>query len=212
MRVLVIEDDPLIQKLLQRGLALEGYAVQVVGSGRAGMQRAAVEDHDLLVLDLGLEDIDGLEVARRLRSIGNKLPDRLAGFAAGADDYLVKPFAVQELAARLRAIAQRAGRGHGEARLEVDDLVLDRRAHEVRRAGQILDLAPKEFAVLELLMENPGRAFPRSTILERVWEYSFDGISNVVDVSISRLRKAVDSGRERPLIQTVRGVGYKIKA
>lgn len=223
MRLLVIEDDAMLQKLLSRSLAAEGHSVTVVHTGTAGLDQAHSGSYDAVVLDLSLPDLDGLEVARELRATDNPIPilmltardqlgDRLAGFAAGADDYLVKPFAVQELLARLHAITRRTGARPSEDCLVVSDLVLDRRTHEVRRAGQLIHLAPREFAVLALLMAHPGRAFSRETITERVWNYSFEGYSNVVDTSIKRLRQAIDRGRAQPLIQTVHGVGYKIKA
>lgn len=223
IRLLVIEDDAMLQKLLSRGLAADGHSVTVVNSGTAGLDHAHSGAYDAVVLDLSLPDLDGLEVARELRATDNPIPilmltardqltDRLAGFAAGADDYLIKPFAVQELLARLHAITRRAGARSGDDCLTVGDLVLDRRAHEVRRGGQLIHLAPREYAVLALLMAHPGQAFSRETIVERVWNYSFEGYSNVVDTSIRRLRQAVDRGRAQPLIQTVHGVGYKIKA
>jgi len=170
---------------------------------------------------------DGLEIARRLRADDNRVPilmltardalhDRLKGFDAGADDYLPKPFAFEELLARLRAITRRAGGGVGAApeseRLVVGDLVLDLRAHEATRAGRALELSPKEFALLEYLMRHPGQVMSRTLILERVWDYGFDSFANVVDATVRRLRKVVDEGYDTPLIHTVRGVGYKIKA
>jgi len=170
-----------------------------------------------------LPGLDGLELARRLRAEHLSVPilmltardalhDRLRGFDAGADDYLPKPFAFEELLARLRAITRRAGATPEDDRLVVGDLVLDRRSHEVTRAGRPLDLSPKEYALLEYLMRHPGQVLSRTLILERVWDYGFDSFANVVDATIRRLRKAVDEGFEQPLIHTVRGVGYKIKA
>jgi DNA-binding response OmpR family regulator len=222
VRVLVVEDDPLLQKVLRTGLGSEGYGVDVVGTGGEGEERAGSGAYDAVVLDVSLPDIEGFDVARRLRAGGVDLPilmltgraaldDRLTGFAAGADDYLVKPFALQELLARLQAITRRAGAGR-EERLQVGDLVLDRRAHEVTRAGRSIQLAPKEYAVLEFLMEHPGQALSRAVIIERVWDYSFDGFSNVVETSIKRLRRSIDAGHQDKLIQTVQNVGYKIKA
>jgi DNA-binding response OmpR family regulator len=140
------------------------------------------------------------------------LPDRISGFDAGADDYLTKPFAFEELLVRLRAIARRGASPIEDERLVVGDLILDTRSREVIRAGTIIDLPPREYALLEFLMRHPGQALNRTIILDRVWEYGFDSFANVVDAAILRLRKAVDEGYDRQLIQTVRGVGYRIKA
>ena len=169
-----------------------------------------------------LPGLNGFEVATRMREDGvatpilmltarETLPDRLEGFRAGADDYLTKPFAFEELSARLRAITRRGTTTTDDQRLVVGDLVLDLRAHEVTRAGDQIVLSPREYMLLEYLMRNPGQALTRTMILERVWDYSFDSVANVVDASIRRLRRAIDDGREHQLIHTVRGVGYKIK-
>jgi len=139
------------------------------------------------------------------------LPDRLEGFRAGADDYVTKPFAFEELSARLRAITRRASAVVDDQRLQLGGLIMDLRAHEVIRDGELITLSPREYLLLEYLMRNPGQALTRTMILERVWDYSFDSVANVVDASIRRLRRAVDDGREPQLIHTVRGVGYKIK-
>jgi two-component system, OmpR family, response regulator len=223
MRILVVEDDPILQTLLHKGLMREGHDVDVVGTGERGLDRASRGRYDAMVLDLNLPDLNGLEVARQLRQDTNTIPilmvtardelrDRLSGFAAGADDYLIKPFYLQEVLARLQAITRRTGTHGGDDRLVVGDLVLDRRAHEVTRSGQQIHLAPKEYAVLALLMTHAGQTLSRATIMERVWDYGIEGYSNVVDVSIRRLREAIDRGHEQLLIQTVHGLGYKIKA
>ncbi|HZS93865.1 MAG TPA: response regulator transcription factor [Chloroflexota bacterium] len=222
MRILVVEDDREVAELLRRGLTQEQHIVDLAYDGIEGLRQAQQGNHDAIVLDVMLPGIDGLEVADRLRRQGNVTPilmltardaldDRLRGFDAGADDYLPKPFAFEELLARLRAITRR-GQQVEDDRLIVGDLVLDRRAHEVTRAGKRLSLSPKEYALLEYLMRNQGQALSRTLILERVWDYSFDSFANVVDATIRRLRKAVDEGFDQQLIQTVRGVGYKIKA
>lgn len=222
MKILVVEDDAALQKFLHRGLTVEGHAVDIAGTGDDAIRQASGGSYDAIILDLTLPDLDGLEVASHLRQEGDtvpiimltgrdELPDRLRGFQAGADDYLGKPFALKELLARLHAVTSRAGIATRAERLVVGDLVLDRSAHEVTRAGNPITLTPKEFAVLEYLMENPGRVLTRDAILTRVWDYSFDSYSNVVDTVIRRLRKGVDEGYETELIQTVRGVGYKIK-
>ncbi len=225
MRLLVVEDDRALADLLRRGLTQERHVVDVAHDGTEGLERAESGAYDALILDLMLPGIDGLAIARRLRADRNAVPilmltardalhDRLTGFDAGADDYLPKPFAFEELRARLRAITRRAGtRTPAEDdRLTVGDLVLDLRAHEATRAGRTLDLSPKEFALLEYLMRHPGQVMSRTLILERVWDYGFDSFANVVDATIRRLRKEVDEDFAQPLIHTVRGVGYKIKA
>ena len=224
MHLLVVEDDRALADVVRRGLTQERHVVDVAHDGAEGLERAESGAYDALVLDLMLPGLGGLDIARHLRADANRVPilmltardalhDRLTGFDAGADDYLSKPFAFEELLARLRAITRRAGGGVPESdRLVVGDLVLDLRAHEATRAGQPLELSPKEFALLEYLMRHPGQVMSRTLILERVWDYGFDSFANVVDATVRRLRKAVDEGYDTPLIHTVRGVGYKIKA
>jgi DNA-binding response OmpR family regulator len=223
MHLLIVEDDRSLADLLRRGLIQERHTVEVSHEGTDGLDRAESGDYDAMVLDVMLPGIDGLEIARRMRASGADTPilmltardslhDRLRGFDAGADDYLSKPFAFEELLARLRAITRRSSGHADDDRLVVGDLVLDRRAHEVTRSGTSLELTPKEFALLEYLMRHPGQVLSRTLILERVWDYGFDSFANVVDATIRRLRKAVDDGFDFPLIHTVRGVGYKIKA
>ncbi len=227
MHLLVVEDDRSLADVVRRGLAQELHVVDVAHDGAEGLERAESGVYDALILDLMLPGLGGLDIARRLRADANRVPilmltardalhDRLKGFDAGADDYLPKPFAFEELLARLRAITRRAGGGADTAaeseRLVVGDLVLDLRAHEATRAGQPLELSPKEFALLEYLMRHPGQVMSRTLILERVWDYGFDSFANVVDATVRRLRKVVDEGYDTPLIHTVRGVGYKIKA
>jgi DNA-binding response OmpR family regulator len=222
MRLLVVEDDRALADLLRRGLTQERHTVDVLHEGGEALEWASSGTYDALVLDVMLPVRDGLEIARRLRADHVDVPilmltardalhDRLSGFDAGADDYLCKPFAFEELLARLRAITRRSHAHVDEDRLVVGDLVLDRRSYEVTRAGQPITLTPKEFALLEYLMRHPGQVLSRTLILERVWDYGFASFANVVDATIRRLRKAVDEGYPRPLIHTVRGVGYKIK-
>jgi DNA-binding response OmpR family regulator len=223
MRLLVVEDDRSLAEALRRGLTQEGHVVDTVHDGVEGLDLAESGVHDAVILDVMLPGLDGLEVARRLRGYSvhvpilmltarDALPDRIQGFDAGVDDYLTKPFAFEELLARLRAITRRGTAPIAEERLVVGDLTLDTRAREVTRAGEVIDLPPREYALLEYLMRHPGQALSRTMILERVWEYGFDSFANVVDAAILRLRKAVDDGYDKPLIQTVRGVGYRIKA
>ncbi|MDB5057837.1 MAG: two component system response regulator, OmpR family, related to CopR [Chloroflexi bacterium] len=223
MRTLVVEDDRSLADLLRRGLTQERHTVDVAYDGRDGLERAQSGDFDAIILDVMLPGIDGLEIVRRLREDQSAVPvvmltardalqDRLRGFDVGADDYITKPFAFEELLARLRAITRRNGRHADDERLVVGDLTLDRQAHEVHRDGKPIDLSPKEFALLEYLMRHPGQVLSRTMIMERVWDYGFGSFANVVDATIRRLRKAVDEGYEHQLIQTVRGVGYKIKA
>jgi two-component system OmpR family response regulator len=223
MRLLVVEDDRSLAEALRRGLVQEGHVVDVVHDGVEGLDLAESGVHDAVILDVMLPEMDGLTVARQLREGGihvpvlmltarDALPDRVRGLDAGADDYLTKPFAFEELLARVRAITRRGGAAVSEEQLVVGDLVMDTRAREVMRAGQLIDLPPREYALLEYLMRHPGQALSRTMILERVWEYGFDSFANVVDAAILRLRKAVDEGYDKQLIQTVRGVGYRIKA
>lgn len=223
MHLLVVEDDRSLADLLRRGLTQEGHQADVAHDGTAGLDRALSGAYDALILDVMLPGLDGLSIARHLReermdtpilmlTARDALHDRLRGFDAGADDYLSKPFAFEELLARLRAITRRIHPHVDEDRLAVGDLTLDRRAHEVTRDGRTLDLSPKEFTLLEYLMRHPGQVLSRTMILERVWDYGYDSFANVVDATIRRLRKEVDEGFDVPLIQTVRGVGYKIKA
>jgi two-component system OmpR family response regulator len=224
MHILIVEDDRTLTELLARGLSRATHTVEVVHDGDEGLARAASGSFDALILDVMLPDVDGLEIAHRLRAAGVRTPilmltardalyDRLRGFDAGADDYLAKPFALEEVLARLKAITRRGDPAGDEGRLMVGDLVLDRRAHEVTRAGHPIALSPREFALLEYLMRHAGQVLSQTMIREQVWKD--DGVgafANVVEASIHRLRKAVDEGYPTPLIQTVRGTGYKIKA
>jgi two-component system, OmpR family, response regulator len=223
VRILVVEDDRSLAEALRKGLTQEGHVVDTVHDGAEGHTLAESGVHDAVILDVMLPTMDGMAVARHLREEGSHvpilmltardaLPDRISGFNAGADDYLTKPFAFEELLVRLRAVTRRGTTPIEEERLVVGDLVMDTRSREVARAGQIIDLPPREYALLEFLMRHPGQALNRTIILDRVWEYGFDSFANVVDAAILRLRKAVDEGYDRQLIQTVRGVGYRIKA
>lgn len=223
MRLLVVEDDRSLAEALRRGLSQEGHVVDTVHDGAEGLDLAESGLHDAVILDGMLPGLDGMAVVRQLREDNVSVPvlmltardalsDRLSGFNAGADDYLTKPFAFEELLARLRSLTRRAGTLIENEQLVVGDLVMDTRAREVSRGGKGIDLPPREYALLEYLMRHPGQALSRTMILERVWEYGFDSFANVVDATILRLRRSVDEAYETPLIHTVRGVGYRIKA
>jgi DNA-binding response OmpR family regulator len=217
MRILVVEDDQKVARFIQVGLRQEGHAVDVLHEGSAAGAEAAVIDYDAVVLDLMLPGRSGFQVLRDIRARKPSLPvliltakdtidDRVAGLDGGADDYMVKPFALAELSARLRALLRR-GAPH-ESVLRVSDLEMDTVRRTVRRAGRPVELKPKEYALLEFLMRNSDRPLTRSLIIEHVWDIHFDSISNVVEVHINSLRNKIDRGFGVPLIHTIRGVGY----
>lgn len=223
MRVLLVEDEHRISAYVKRGLEEQGYAVDVAYTGREALDWAGVVEFDLIVLDVLLPEVNGLIVCRELRSKNIRTPilmltardsvdDRVAGLDAGADDYLVKPFAIKELLARLRALARRAGDAPKMSVLQVGDLTLDTRTHRVVRGDKPIELSAKEFSVLECLMREPSRVLSRSVIAEHVWNYETYNDSNVVDVYIRNLRRKLDDGYELKLIRTVRGAGYSIAA
>ena len=222
MRVLVVEDDPQTAAFLGKGLREEGHAVDHAVNGKDGLFLATTETYDAIVLDRMLPGLDGLTLLRTLRGAGNHTPvlllsalgdvdHRVEGLRSGSDDYLAKPFAFVELSARLDGIVRRAAdTGAGSEKLVVADLVLDLLRHEVTRAGKKIALQPREYRLLEYLMRHPGRAVTRTMLLEAVWDYHFDPQTNVIDVHVSRLRQKIDAGFERPLLQTLRGVGYRL--
>ena len=221
MRILVVEDEVKMAGLLKRGLEEEGYAVDVANTGANGLWAATENEYDALVLDLMLPDVSGLDVCRRLRSDGrwmpvliltarDGVPDRVAGLDAGADDYMVKPFAFSELFARLRALIRR-GAGERPAVVSVGDVSLDPASRTVTRSGTAIELTAREFALLELLLRHPGEVLTRTRILEHVWDFAYDGGSNVVDVYIRYLREKVDRPFGRHSIETVRGSGYRFR-
>jgi two-component system OmpR family response regulator len=220
MRLLVVEDSPKMASLLRRGLTEEGYAVDLAANGEDGVWLATETEFDAIVLDIALPDIDGFEVCRRLRSADRWSPllmltardavaDRVTGLDAGADDYLVKPFAFEELFARLRSLVRR-GPHERPAVLRAGDLTLDPAAHTVRRGAREVSLTPKEFVLLRYLMEHPDEALTRGRLVEHVWDFAFDGDPNIVDVYIGYLRDKVDRPFGRRSIQTVRGIGYRL--
>jgi two-component system, OmpR family, response regulator len=221
MRVLVIEDHAAMADLVQRGLREEGHAVDVAVDGEDGVWMATEADYDAIVLDVMLPGADGFEVCRRLREAGRWTPvlmltardgvdDRVRGLDVGADDYLTKPFSFVELAARLRALLRR-GAPERPPVLVVGDLTLDPSTRKVRRGDESIDLTAKEFAVLELFMRHPGRVLSRTEVIEHVWDFAFDGDSNVVDVYVGYLRNKIDRPFGRETIQTVRGAGYRLQ-
>ncbi len=221
MKILVIEDDRTTGPYVASGLRQEGYTVDLVGNGREGLLQATTTEYDILVLDRMLPGLDGLTVIKTLRGAGNKTPaimltalsgvdDRIEGLEAGADDYLVKPFAFGELAARVAALARRPGYQAQETTLRAGDLEMDLVHHRVTRAGIEINLLPREFTLLEHLLRRKGRVQTRTMLLEAVWDITFDPQTNVVETHISRLRAKVDKPFERELIETVRGAGYRI--
>jgi two-component system response regulator MprA len=220
--LLVVDDEPAVRDALRRALELEGYRVELAEDGADALARIAAREPDAVVLDLLMPVVDGLTVARRLREQDNPVPilmltardsvgDRVAGLDAGADDYLVKPFALEELLARVRALLRRtdpAGRG---GPLRFADLELDAATHEVRRGERLVELTRTEFHLLELFLRNPRQVLTRSLIFERVWGYDFGPTSNSLDVYVGYLRRKTEAGGEPRLIQTVRGVGYALR-
>ena len=217
MRILVIEDDHKVANFIQSGLEQEGCAVDVLPDGTHAADQARTIDYDAVVLDLMLPGRSGFQILREIRSRKGSLPvliltakdsvdDRVAGLDSGADDYMTKPFALAELSARLRALLRRGG--PRENVLRVADLQMDLLTHVVRRGGKLIELKPKEYALLEYLMRHAGRPLPKSIIIEHVWDIHFDSVSNVVEVHINALRNKIDRGFPVPLIHTVRGVGY----
>lgn len=223
VRVLVVDDEATLTDLLSMALRYEGWQVRSAGNGMAAVRMAREFEPDAVVLDIMLPDLDGLEVLRRLRGVRPDVPvlfltardaveDRVAGLTAGGDDYVTKPFSLEEVVARLRALMRRAGVGttRDDAVLVVGDLSLDEDSHEVRRGGELVSLTATEFELLRYLMRNPRRVLSKAQILDRVWNYDFGGQANVVELYISYLRKKIDAGRP-PMIHTLRGAGYVLK-
>jgi two-component system, OmpR family, response regulator len=222
MRLLVVDDDVKLSRAVGRGLRAEGYAVDVVDDGEAALMQAAVWDYDAIVLDVMLPRRDGFEVCRVLRERGcwapvlmltarGQVADRIEGLDVGADDYLAKPFDFGELLARLRALTRRAP-PERPSRLEVGDLVVDPATHEVRRFGEPVELTAREFSVLEFLARHPGEVISRAKLLEHVWDENFLGSTNIVDQYVGALRRKLEQPFDRPLIRTVRGVGFRLES
>lgn len=224
MQILIVEDDSRIADFIKRGLEAEGYRVEVARTGQEGLKLAVASTPQLMVLDLMLPDVDGREICRRLRNANNAIPilmltaldsleDKVTGLRLGADDYLTKPFSFAELVARVEALLRRPNDyRHETPQITVADLSLDRDTHDVTRAGRIIELTAKEFALLDLLASAPNKPFSRARILEHVWGYDSDPLTNIVEVYIRHLRRKIDEGHDWKLIQTMRGVGYKISA
>jgi len=223
MRVLVIEDDPDVAAYLSKALKEIGAVVDHAANGRDGLFLAAGEPYDVCVVDRMLPGLDGLAIVRTLRASGNSTPvlilsalgevdDRVEGLRAGGDDYLVKPFAFAELHARLEALLRRSGTEPAASVLRVGDLELDRLSREVSRGGERVELQPREFRLLEYLMRHAEQVVTRTMLLENVWDYHFDPQTNVIDVHISRLRRKIEKEASKPLLHTVRGAGYILRA
>jgi len=222
MRILVVDDEPAVRSSLERALRLDGYEVALATDGREALDALTGSPADAVVLDLLMPQLDGLEVCRRLRAAGDRTPvlmltardqvaDRVSGLDAGADDYLVKPFALEELSARLRALLRRTAADDDRELLRFADLTLDLSAHEARRGERAVELTRTEFLLLELLLRHPRQVLPRSVIFEHVWGYDFGSTSNSLEVYVGYLRRKTEAGGESRLIHTVRGVGYVLR-
>ena len=222
MRILVVEDDTDVSRYIKRGLTEAGHVVDVAESGTDGLAMGREERFDVLIVDRMLPEMDGLTLIEALRRDNRKIPvlilsalgelgDRVVGLRAGGDDYLPKPFAFEELLARVEALARRNYQGAVETQLKVADLEMDVLSRKVRRQGQTINLQPREFRLLEYLMRHSGQVVTRTMLLENVWDYHFDPQTNVIDVHVSRLRSKIDRDFDIPLLQTVRGAGYMLR-
>ena len=222
MRILLIEDEPKVSALVKRGLSAERYAVDVSADGREGLEYTEAYPYDLILLDLMLPSLSGVEVLQRIRRTNQYVPilvltardsvdDKVRLFDQGADDYLTKPFAFAELLVRVKALLRR-GPVNRSSTLRIGDLELDRLTQQVKRSGRRIELTAKEYSLLEYLMQNPDRVLSRNMIIEHVWDQSFDGITNIVDVYVRHLRSKIDEDSDHKMIRTVRGTGYMIRS
>jgi len=223
MRILVVEDDIKIAEFIQKGLKSSGFVVDHAATGNQGFEMAFSEPYDTLIVDIMLPELDGISLIKKIRAEENNTPiiilsardrvdDRVNGLQAGADDYLTKPFAFSELLARIQALIRRAGNVVDPVSLSYDNLSIDIVKRQVKRGGETIDLQPLEFSLLEYLLRNRERVVSRTMIMEHVWDYNFDPMTNVVEARICRLRDKIDKGFEPKLIHTVRGAGYVLKA
>jgi DNA-binding response OmpR family regulator len=221
VRILLVEDEEKVARFVERGLKAESYLVEVAADGVTALDYARSVTYDLIILDLNLPDMSGNDVLRALRKGGSpvpvliltaraSIPEKVESFEQGADDYLTKPFSFTELALRVKALLRRGQAPPRTDVLRVADLVLDRSAHQVRRNNQVIDLTAKEFALLEYFMTNAGRVLSRTMIVENVWDQSFEGLTNIVDVYVRQLRKKIEDGHSLKLLRTVRGAGYSL--
>jgi DNA-binding response OmpR family regulator len=222
MRILLIEDEEKVARVVERGLKAELYAVDVAGDGKTAFACLRANSYELVILDLNLPDISGTEILTHIRQNHGSLPvlvvtardaleDKVENFERGADDYLTKPFSFTELALRVKALLRRGQHTARPDVLQIGDLQLDKAAHQVKRGKHTLVLTAKEFALLEYLMSHPGRVLSRTMIMENVWDQSFEGLTNIVDVYIAQLRKKIDDSFEKKMLRTVRGVGYSLQ-
>jgi DNA-binding response OmpR family regulator len=220
MRILLVEDEKKVAEIIARGLKAERYAVDVCHNGREGWEMAAAYEYDIIILDLMLPEMSGTEILEKVRRKNQQVPililtardamnDKVKNFELGADDYLTKPFAFAELLLRVKALLRR-GPVNRSSVLRVGDLEIDRLSQSVRRAGKKIELTAKEYGLLEYLATNPGRVFSRTMIIEHVWDQSFQGLTNIVDVYVRHLREKVDDAHQLKLLRTVRGVGYSL--
>jgi len=220
MRILLVEDNERLSESIKRGLVEEGFAIDTAFDGEEGLYLANTENYDVVILDVMLPKKTGIEVCKELRQLNNKvtilmltakskLEEKVEGLNAGADDYLTKPFDFPELLARIQALLRRTYK-QAETIVTINDIEIDSQKHEIKRGGKLISLTPKEFAILDLLSKNINQVVTRTQIIEHTWDYNFDSMSNVVDVFIASIRKKIDSGRKKKLLQTVHGVGFKL--